>query len=72
MRKVAIHTMDYVDTATTGILSPHVLPVEDLRKMLFVTLCEMASNVNVMMLHFLYLCYAKNAICTLFCDDVSV
>ena len=28
-----MHTMDYVDAATTGILSPHVLPVEDLRKM---------------------------------------
>ena len=31
MRAVTIHTMDYVDAATTGILSPHVLPVEDLR-----------------------------------------
>ena len=29
-----MHTMDYKDTATTGILSPHVLPVEDLRKMI--------------------------------------
>ena len=29
-----MHTMDYVDAATTGIHSPHVLPVEDLRKML--------------------------------------
>ena len=26
--------MDYIDAATTEILSPHVLPVEDLRKML--------------------------------------
>ena len=34
MREVAIHTMDYIDAATTGILSPHVLPVKDLRKML--------------------------------------
>ena len=34
MREVALHTMDYTDTATTGILLPHVLPVEDLRKML--------------------------------------
>ena len=33
MREVTIHTMDYIDAATTGILSPHVLPVEDLRKM---------------------------------------
>ena len=35
MREVTIHTMDYVGAATTGILSPHVLPVEDLREMLF-------------------------------------
>ena len=34
MREVTIHTMDYIDAATTGILSPHVLPMEDLRKML--------------------------------------
>ena len=27
-----MHAMDYIDEATTGILSPHVLPVEDLRK----------------------------------------
>ena len=26
--------MDYIDVATTGILSPHLLPVEDLREML--------------------------------------
>ena len=29
-----MHTMHYIDAATTEILSPHVLPVEDLRKML--------------------------------------
>ena len=34
MREVTIHTMDYVGAATTGILSPHLLPVENLRKML--------------------------------------
>ena len=34
MREVTIHNMDYVDAATTRILSPHVLPVEDLREML--------------------------------------
>ena len=26
--------MDYINAATTGILSPHILPVQDLRKML--------------------------------------
>ena len=34
IRQVTIHVMDYIDPATTGILSPHVLPVEDLQKML--------------------------------------
>ena len=29
-----MHTMDYIDAATTGIISPHVLPVEDIRMML--------------------------------------
>ena len=29
-----MHTMDYIDAATPGILSPHVVPVEDLRMML--------------------------------------
>ena len=30
MWQVAMHAMDYIDVAITGILSPHVLPVEDL------------------------------------------
>ena len=34
MREVTIHTMDYIDAAKTGILSPHVLQVENLRKMI--------------------------------------
>ena len=34
IREVAIHTMDYIDAATTSTLSHHLLPVEDLRKML--------------------------------------
>ena len=29
-----MHAMDYIDAATTGALSPHVLPVEGLRIML--------------------------------------
>ena len=32
MRQVAMHVMYCIATATTGILSPHVLPVEDLWK----------------------------------------
>ena len=34
MRQAAIHTMDYVDAATSNIFSPDILPVEDLRNML--------------------------------------
>ena len=34
MRQIAMHAMDCIDAATTGKLSPHVLPVEDLREML--------------------------------------
>ena len=31
---VSTHTMDYIDATTSSILSPHVLPVTDLQKML--------------------------------------
>ena len=34
IRRVSIHTMDYIDAATSGTLSPHILPVMDLQKML--------------------------------------
>ena len=33
-RLVSLHTVDYGDAATTGILSPHVLPIKDFQKML--------------------------------------
>ena len=29
-----MHTMDYVDAATSGTLSPHILPIADLKQML--------------------------------------
>ena len=34
MQMVSTHTMEYIDAATSGTLSPHVLPVIDLQKML--------------------------------------
>ena len=34
IQMVSTHIMDYIDTATSGILSPHVLPVVDLQSML--------------------------------------
>ena len=30
---VSTHTMDYIDAATSGTLSPHFLPVIDLQRM---------------------------------------
>ena len=34
IQMVSTHTMDYIDAATSGTLSPHVLPVLDLQRML--------------------------------------
>ena len=34
LQSLSTHTKDYIDAATSGILSPHVLPVADLQKML--------------------------------------
>ena len=34
IQMVSAHTMDYINTATSETLSPHVLPVMDLQKML--------------------------------------
>ena len=34
LQTVSTHTMAYIDAATSGILSPHVLPIMDLQKML--------------------------------------
>ena len=34
IRKVSTHTMEYINAATSGTLSPHILPIMDLQKML--------------------------------------
>ena len=34
LRMVSTHTMEYINATTSGILSPHVLPIMDLQKML--------------------------------------
>ena len=47
MRQIAMHAMDYIDTATTGILSPQVLPVEDLREMLIHIEVELPSTMHL-------------------------
>ena len=34
MKTVSMHTLDYVDAGTTETLSPHILPIADLKQML--------------------------------------
>ena len=34
IRSVSIHIMDYINAATTGTLSPHILPIMDLKQMI--------------------------------------
>ena len=34
IRTISMHTMGYINAATTGMLLPHILPIMDLRKML--------------------------------------
>ena len=46
MRQIAVHAMDYIDAATTGILSPHVLPVGDLQEMLIHIEAELPSTMH--------------------------
>ena len=42
-----MHAMAYIDTATTSVLSPHVLPVEDLREMLMHIEVEVPSTIHL-------------------------
>ena len=48
MTQVTMHAMDYINAATTGILLPHVLPVEDPQKMLIHIEEELASTMHLM------------------------
>ena len=47
MGQIAMHAMDYIETATTSILSPHVLPVEDLREMLIHMESKLPSTMHL-------------------------
>ena len=61
-RQVNVHAMDYIDAATTGTLSPHVLPAEDFWKMLIHIKEALPSTMHLLVssedtLHFCrYLC----------------
>ena len=62
MRQIAMHAMDYIDATTTGILSPCILSVEDLREMLMHIKASIPSTMHLPVssddtLHFYrYLC----------------
>ena len=47
MRQIAMHAMDYIDAATTSIMSQHILPVEDLREMLMHIKVELPSIMHI-------------------------
>ena len=45
IRQVVIYTMDYLDVATTIVLAPEILPVDDLRNMLKYIESELLSTI---------------------------
>ena len=47
MSQIAMHTMDYIEAATTGISSPHVLLLEDLQEMLMHIKTELPSTMHI-------------------------
>ena len=47
MIQIAIHTMDYIDAATTSILSPHVLPVDYLQEVLIHVEAELLLTMHL-------------------------
>ena len=47
MRQIAMHGMNYIATATTAILSPHVLTVEDLGEMLIHIEASLPSTIHL-------------------------
>ena len=47
MRHIAMHAMAHIDAVTTSMLSPHILPVEDLRRMLMHIKVELPSTMDL-------------------------
>ena len=47
MRQITIHMVNYIDVTTTNILSPDILPVEDLRSMLRHIEFELLSTIHL-------------------------
>ena len=47
MKQLANHILEYIDTATTSTLTPHLIPVADLQKMLYQIESELPPNMHL-------------------------
>ena len=47
MKQLANHVLEYIDTATTGTLIPHLIPVPDLQKMPYQIESELPPNMHL-------------------------
>ena len=47
MKQLANHILEYIDTATTGTLTPHLIPVPDLQQMLYWIESELPPNMHL-------------------------
>ena len=47
MKQLANHILEYIDTATTGTLTPHLIPMPDLQKMLYQIESELPPNMHL-------------------------
>ena len=47
MKQLANHILEYINTATTSTLTPHLIPVPDLQKMLYQIESELPPNMHL-------------------------
>ena len=47
MKQLANHVLEYIDTATTNALTPHLIPVPDLQQMLYQIESELPPNMHL-------------------------
>ena len=47
MKQLANYILEYIDTAITGTLTPHLIPVPDLQKMLYQIESELPPNMHL-------------------------
>ena len=48
MKQLANHLLEYIDTATTSTLTPHLIPVLDLQQMLYQIESELPPNMHLL------------------------